>query len=124
MQGNGRVEFDPNRKEIRWSGINIKEEYLVKWTHFHLRKESDKLVPKLISRAWNELLFPKEYVLEIMREYLNRAETAEGYVKLRWKLAENRAIEFDLLIEDLQTGIWNAQDLRKAMFWSAGRKHS
>jgi hypothetical protein len=62
-------------------------------------------------------------ILYSTTEYLARAETAEDYVKLWWKLVGNHAVEFEYLIEDIQTGTWDAQDLRKAMFWSAGRRH-
>jgi hypothetical protein len=120
-QGQVRTEEGWVKGEIKWCAIDMKEENLAKFVRDHLRNEPSSQVPLLIYRARMELTISKELVTQMMPEYLARGETAEEYVKLWWNLVAEKAVDFDWLIEDLQSGNWDAQDLRKAMFRSAGR---
>jgi hypothetical protein len=123
-QGRGHTESGWKKGKVKWAAINMNEENLVKFAQEHLRREPDHSVPLLIHILNVELNISKDQILQMMKDYLARGETAEEYVRLWWALIEKRAADFEWLTYELQTAEWDASDLRKALFRSAGRNRS
>jgi hypothetical protein len=119
--GQGLTEEGWVKSEVKWCAIDMKVENLAMFVRNHSRDEQDSQVPILLYRARMEVPMSKEIVMQIVSEYLARGETAVEYVRLWWNLMIRKAVDFDWLLEEIQSDTWEAQDLRKALARSAGR---
>jgi hypothetical protein len=86
-----------------------------------LRLEEVHKVPYFVKQLQIELTVPHGILKQIMRDYLDLAETPEEYVKRWWKLSDFNSVSFAMLIDELRLSMWGPQTLAKPLFRSAGR---
>jgi hypothetical protein len=120
-RGRGHVEPGARPGKVQWYEIKIESEDLLKWVSNQLRLEQPFKIPYLIKELHVDFEIPRQMLKQWLKDYLNLAETPEGYVKRWWKLSDSRAVPFSTLIGELRHSIWKPEKLAKPLFGSAGR---